>query len=155
MLRNPANDKFNREPKQLESLKNTGVWKHEQRMIEYFGKPYSNLLGNNILPIKLVFLFLGNGSVSQHESIHCMFSALGQIFKCPANLLLLGSMYAENTYNFRLRLISVCMSMEASVEGRYLQSERTNDHLSCHGFCAWDKQVLGRKRNRHVYTVCI
>lgn len=147
--------RFNREHKQLESLRNTGVWKHQQQMIENFGKSYNEPVGNNILPIKLVFLFLGNGSVSQHESISCMFSVLSQIFMCPANCLLVGGVFAENMYNFSLKLISVCVRMEGSAEIRDLQSERTNGHISCHRFCAWDKQVLDRRRNLHICTVCI
>lgn len=38
MLRNPAKNRFNREPKQRESLRNTGVWKYQQQMSENFVK---------------------------------------------------------------------------------------------------------------------
>ena len=82
-----------------------------------------------------------------------MFSALR--FLCPANWLLVGSMYAENICNLSLKLIAICASMEGSAKRRDLQSEITNDHLSCHGLCAWDKQVLGRRRNLRDCTVCI
>lgn len=66
-----------------------------------------------------------------------MFSACSQIFKCPANWLLVRSVYAENEHGFSLKLISLCISMEESGERRDLHSERTNDHL-----VVW-KQSLG------------
>lgn len=73
-----------------------------------------------------------------------MFSARSQVFMCPADWLLIGSACEESMYNFSLKLITVCVSMEGSAERRHLQSERINDRLSCHKFCAWDKQVFSR-----------
>lgn len=66
-----------------------------------------------------------------------MFSACSQFFKCPANLLLVRSVYAENEHSISLKLISVRVSMEESGERRELQSERTN-----HPLMVW-KQSLG------------
>lgn len=66
-----------------------------------------------------------------------MFSACSQFFKCPANWLLVRSVYAENEHGISLKLISVRVSMEESGERRELQSERTNDQLM-----VW-KQSLG------------
>lgn len=71
-----------------------------------------------------------------------MFSACSQFFKCPANLLLVRSVYAENEHGISLKLISVRVSMEESGERRELQSERTNDHLM-----VW-KQVSGLGTSR-------
>lgn len=150
VLRNPAKDRFNGEPKQLEKY-----WNMETAAADDWEFLEILYWTCNILPIKLVFLFLGDGSVSQHESIRCMFSALFKIFMCPANWLLFGSVYAENMCNFHLKLISVCVSMEGSAERRDLQSERTNDRLSYHRFCAWDRQMLGRRGNLHVCSECI
>lgn len=69
-----------------DNLGNTGVWKHQQQVIENFGKSYNEPVGNDVLPIKLVFLILGNGSVSQHESAHSLFSSLFWIFMCAFKL---------------------------------------------------------------------
>lgn len=104
-----------------DNLGNTGVWKHQQQVIENFGKSYNEPVGNDVLPIKLVFLILGNGSVSQHESAHCLFSALFWIFMCALQTgYQCGSVCAENIYN--LVLISVC---------KYGQKCRKKGSASC------------------------
>lgn len=84
-----------------------------------------------------------------------MFSACSQFFKCPANLLLVRSVYAENEHSISLKLISVRVSMEESGERRELQSERTN-----HPLMVW-KQSLGlgqagvrQKKKTLMFALC-
>lgn len=125
------------------NLGNMEMWKLQQQIIQNLGKSCKEHIGNN------VFHFLGSGSVSQHGRVHSIFSAHSQISKCPANWLLVESVYAENKHSFSLKFISVCLSMEESGERRDLQSERTNDQLMM-----WKQFLWERQKKRSPYLHC-
>lgn len=88
VLRNPAEYRFNRDPRQLESLRNNGIWKHQRKwMLRPFGKSYNEPVGNSAFLWSLAALLWLTALFDNMKAMLCIVCSCSDFSDVPCKLL--------------------------------------------------------------------